>query len=91
MKSGTRGASTSITEVTRLSDDGIWLSLDGDELFLPFALFPWFRSAKLTDIRNVERPAPDRLRWPALDIDLAVESIRHPERFPLVSSATVAR
>jgi hypothetical protein len=25
------------------------------------------------------------LYWPDLDIDLAVESIRHPEKFPLVS------
>jgi hypothetical protein len=24
-------------------------------------------------------------RWPDLDIDLAVESIRNPEKFPLVS------
>ena len=24
-------------------------------------------------------------RWPNLDIDLAVESIRNPEKFPLVS------
>jgi hypothetical protein len=23
--------------------------------------------------------------WPELDVDLAVESIRHPEKFPLVS------
>ena len=25
------------------------------------------------------------LYWPDLDVDLAVESIEHPERFPLVS------
>jgi hypothetical protein len=28
---------------------------------------------------------PHHLYWPDLDIDLAVESIRHPEQFPLVS------
>ena len=27
------------------------------------------------------------LYWPDLDIDLAVESIDHPEQFPLVSKA----
>jgi hypothetical protein len=83
-----RGPGTSITEVTHVSDDGLWLSVDGEELFLSFDLFPWFRGAKASDIRNVERPAPDRLRWPGLDVDLAVESIRHPDRFPLISSAT---
>jgi hypothetical protein len=34
---------------------------------------------------NVEHPEADHLYWPDLDIDLAVESIEHPERFPLVS------
>jgi hypothetical protein len=29
-------------------------------------------------------PHEDSVRWPDLHIDLAVESIRHPERFPLV-------
>jgi hypothetical protein len=38
--------------------------------------------AKLT---NVTRPQPHHLCWPDLDIDLAVDSIRDPERFPLVA------
>jgi hypothetical protein len=29
------------------------------------------------------------LYWPKLDIDLAVESIEHPERYPLVSRGAV--
>jgi hypothetical protein len=33
----------------------------------------------------VALPSPDHLYWPGLDVDLAVESIGHPERFPLVS------
>jgi hypothetical protein len=36
---------------------------------------------------HVKRPAPHHLYWPDLDVDLAVESIEHPERFPLVSRA----
>jgi hypothetical protein len=35
----------------------------------------------------VELPSPDHLYWPGLDVDLAVESIEHPEQFPLVSKA----
>jgi hypothetical protein len=30
-------------------------------------------------------PSARHLYWPDLDIDLAVESIRNPEAFPLVS------
>jgi len=33
----------------------------------------------------VELRHPHHLHWPDLDVDLAVESIEHPERFPLVS------
>jgi hypothetical protein len=38
-------------------------------------------------ITNVQLPSPHHLYWPDLDIDLAVESIEHPERYPLVSQA----
>jgi hypothetical protein len=31
--------------------------------------------------------SPGHLYWPDLDVDLAVESIFHPDRFPLVSRA----
>lgn len=30
-------------------------------------------------------PSPRHLYWPELDVDLAVESIEHPEKYPLVS------
>jgi hypothetical protein len=63
---------------------GSWLLLEAEELFVPFAEFPWF-SAPIGKLLNVERPSPDHLYWPELDVDLAVDSIRHPERFPLVS------
>ncbi|WP_394707314.1 DUF2442 domain-containing protein [uncultured Desulfobacter sp.] len=31
---------------------------------------------------NVEEPSPGHFYWPDLDVDLGVESIEHPERFP---------
>jgi hypothetical protein len=59
--------------------------IDGRELFLPFAEFPWFKQATVEAILWLERPAPGHLYWPALDVDLAVDSIEHPERYPLTS------
>lgn len=87
MKSALRGKLTSSVEVSNVSPDGFWLLLDDRELFLPFKQFPWFRDATIRQITAVERPQPHHLRWPDLDMDLAVESIEHPERFPLVSRA----
>jgi len=73
--------------VTCISEDGFWLLLDDRELFVPFEEFPWFKAASVSAILNVEWPQPHHLYWPDLDVDLAVESIEHPERYPLVSKA----
>jgi Protein of unknown function (DUF2442) len=83
MKSGLRGASTSGVEVTAIAADGFWLSLDGRELFVSFAEFPWFEGASAEAVSRIERPQPHHLRWPAIDVDLSVASIERPERYPL--------
>jgi hypothetical protein len=36
---------------------------------------------------RVEQPHATHLYWPDLDVDLTVESVEFPERFPLVSRA----
>lgn len=87
MTSAARGTSTSPVEVTNISQHGFWLLLEDEELFLPFSEFPWFRDVAVGKILQVELPSSDHLYWTELDLDLAVESIRHPERFPLVSQA----
>jgi len=71
--------------VTNVSTHGFWLMLGTEELFVLFAQFPWLKDAPIAKLMHVERPQEHHLYWPDLDIDLAVESIRHPERFPLVS------
>jgi len=78
-----RGTSTSAAEVTNVSPHGLWLWLDGRELFLSFKEFPWFGDAPIRKVVNVERPSDDHLYWPELDIDLSVRSIERPEDFPL--------
>ena len=85
MESGAPGAAGSAVEVTNISGHGFWLLADERELFLPFSEFPWFRDAAVAAIADVEQPQPDHFYWPALDIDLHLESIEHPERYPLKS------
>jgi hypothetical protein len=91
MKSALRGRSTSPVEVTNVSAHGFWLFIGDEELFAPFSEFPWFRDASIGEITRVELPSAHHLYWPDLDVDLAVESIRHPERYPLVSRAEPRR
>ena len=87
MSSAAPGTTISEVEVTNVSTHGFWLLLRGGEYFVPFAEFPWFRDAPIGKLLNVTLPAAHHLYWPDLDVDLAVESILHPERFPLVSKA----
>ena len=79
------GSAISEAEITNISKHGFWILLDGRELFLPFEEFPWFKRAPVEAILHLERPQPTHLYWPELDIDLAVDSIEHPERYPLKS------
>jgi hypothetical protein len=85
MKSAIPGVNISPVEVTNISPHGFWLLLADEELFLPFSEFPWFRDVTIDKILHVELPSPNHLYWPDLDVDLAVASIRHPDRFPLIS------
>jgi uncharacterized protein DUF2442 len=72
-------------EVSNVSTNGFWLLIAEKERFLSFADFPWFREARIRELVNVELQSPNHLYWPDLDIDLAVDSIDHPERYPRVS------
>jgi hypothetical protein len=73
-------------EVGNVSTHGFWLLLGDRERFVSFADFPWFRDATIGQITNVELPSPHHLYWPELDIDLAVESLDDPNRYPLISA-----
>ena len=87
MKSDAGGKITLEVEVTQIDKQGIWLLIGEKESFLSFENFPWFRNASVGAVHNVELLNERHLHWPDLDIDLAVESIEHPERFPLIAKS----
>ena len=76
---------TSEAEITQISSHGIWLLVQGKDLFLSFDNFPWFKDAPVSAIHNVELLNERHLCWPDLDVDLAVLSIEDPSSFPLVA------
>jgi hypothetical protein len=91
MPSGQRGKSILAVEVTNVSPHGFWLLIDENESFVSFKDFPWFREASIAELTNVKLPSAHHLHWPDLDVDLAVESIEHPENYPLVSQVHPAK
>lgn len=79
------GTHISEVEVSLVSNQGFWLLVHDEELFVPFSEFPWFKKATIEAITTVEKPSSNHLYWPVLDVDLSIESIRNPNAFPLVS------
>ncbi len=85
MKSSTLGKNTSRAEVLDITRHGIWLFVKGREFLLSFKDHPWFKDAKVSAIYNVTLLHRSHLYWPSLDVDLAVESLEYPARYPLVA------
>ena len=83
MKLAERGTNTSSVEVSNISPHGVWLYVKGKEYFLSYKDFPWFKNARLSEIQNVRLIHGHNLRWEDLDIDLALESLDRPDRYPL--------
>ena len=83
MNSERLGKIASDVEVTNISTHGIWLLVGEREFFLSYEDFPWFKEVPIGNILRIEQPTPGHFYWPDLDVDLGIESIEHPERFPL--------
>jgi hypothetical protein len=83
MKSAVAGKNILKVEITNISAHGFWLFVKGREYFVPFDTFPEFKDAVIADILKVTIEHGEYLSWPALGIDLELESIENPEKFPL--------
>lgn len=60
------------------------LSVCGHDYFLSYNRIPWMRDATISNVLNVRMSGKNAIEWPALNVDLEVESLKHPERYPLV-------
>lgn len=84
MKYGSIGKNTSVSEVTDISPFGIWILHQGKEYFLSYEVFPWFKEAPIGKVFHLVEEGAEHLRWPELDIDLSLDSIRDPGAYPLI-------
>ncbi len=83
MRSLNVGTRTSAVEVLNISPTGIWLYVKEKEYFLPYMEFPWFKNVSLAKIHCVRLQHRHHLRWEDLDVDLDLDSLKHPEHYPL--------
>lgn len=76
---------TSNSIAVNVSTRGIWVFVRGKEYFLPYKEFPWFKKARRSEINHVKLVHGQFLRWEDLDVDLTLQSLEHPDRYPLKS------
>ncbi len=67
-----------------INAQGIMISVKGNDYFLSYNRIPWMKDASIRNVLNVKLEGRDAISWPDLDVDLEIESLRHPERYPLV-------
>ena len=87
MKSPKHGKTTSVS-VENITPFGIWLFVEGREHFLSYEDYPYFRDQTLKAIQNVQLLHGYHLYWPELDVDLEIDNLEHPEKYPLQSMKT---
>ena len=81
------GSNTSVIEVTNISAHGVWVLVRDKELFMSYEDFPWFKDQTVKSITNVVEQTRDHLYWSDLDVDLNIDIIENPERFPLIAES----
>jgi hypothetical protein len=65
--------------------------VQGKEYFLSYEDYPHFRDQTLRAIQNVQLLHGYHLYWPDLDVDLEIDNLEHPEKYPLRSAKTTRR
>jgi hypothetical protein len=84
MTSSQHGSAISVdAEIQNIFPQGIWIWVQGNEYLISFEAYPRLRDATVAQIHNVELPHADHLHWPELDIDVDLDALRHPDRYPL--------
>ena len=90
MKSLKSGKNTSIS-VENITPFGVWILVGGKEYFLSYRDYPYFKDQTVRSIQNVELLHGFHLYWPDLDVDLEIDSLENPEKYPLKSRAQVRK
>ena len=82
MKSSKHGKNISVS-VENITPFGIWLFVKGKEYFLTYSHFPYFENQTLRSIQKVQLLHESHLYWPELDVDLEIDNLENPEKYPL--------
>jgi hypothetical protein len=77
-----------LVSVENITPFGIWLFVKEKEFFLSYEAFPYFKDQTLNAIQNVQLLHDYHLYWPDLDVDLEIDNLENPDKYPLQSKIT---
>jgi hypothetical protein len=80
-----------LVSVENITPFGIWLYVTGKEFFLSYEDYPYFLDQTLAAIQNVQLLHDIHLYWPELDVDLEIDNLENPEKYPLKDHASKSR
>jgi hypothetical protein len=72
-----------LVSVENITPFGIWLFVKGREYFLSYKDYPYFQDQTLKSIQSVQLLHDYHLYWPELDVDLEIDNLENPEKYPL--------
>lgn len=79
LKNGKR----TLVSVENITPFGIWLFVSGKEYFLSFGDYPYFKDQTIKSIQHVHLLHTIHLYWPDLDVDLEIDNLESPQKYPL--------
>lgn len=77
-------SSDTLVNVLMINEQGFMISAKGNDYFLSYNRIPWMKDATIRDVLNVRMEGRNAITWPNLGVDLEIESLKHPERYPLI-------
>jgi hypothetical protein len=89
MKSSKPGTSI-LVSVENITPFGIWLYVKEKEYFLSYEDYPYFKRQILSSIQNVQLLHGFHLFWPELDVDLEIDNLENPEKYPLKYKSNIS-
>jgi Protein of unknown function (DUF2442) len=75
-----------LVSVENITPFGVWLFVKEKEYFLSYKDYPYFKDQTLSSIQNVQLLHGYHLYWPELDVDLEIDNLDNPEKYPLKST-----
>jgi hypothetical protein len=79
-----------LANVENITPFGIWMYIKDKEYFLNYKDYPYFKNQTIGSILNVRLIHGFHLYWPELDVDLELENLENPEKYPLKDKAAIA-